>query len=556
MASILREIDGNLIGLDDSQNLLLKGSSIILDYLGTPKTLSTSRPFYDVKSAGVVADGTTNDYARFSALITALGSTPTTLIIDGPILLGTAVTVPSTIELFFVGNGAIKTSAATITLNCSILANPNRQIFIVSSTGLINGLAKSYSGHFYTEWFGALGDDATDDATAFQKTAALAKAAGYVQPVKLHAKTYLIGTQIFADGSNAQTFKSVSWIGAGPKDTKLHAVGVASGAAIFRFRGGSGQLANATVEGITFYGDTAVIGITLSGKGGMKIKNCRFSDSGVTGLAAGVRFWNEETSSFTEFNELEACEFYDSCTLHVEYKVSSGGDSFHGSGLTDNCILHRDSGTAIQVGLGSKVYSAPLSCTVFCGGTATLITNASTTGATFYGHLATENVSGVLTLASGTVALSGTQSHSNEAVTRGGLIQCSGVTINSDGSRTFTGGRTSGSTAIATGANVVGSNTLKTVSRLVHVQLKATTYDRRYLYYVSYDGISGGAGVVTALASHFTLDTPVYGAAVATVATDGGLTLTQAGWPASGVTAYWTEEQIGATSSTGFWPKY
>jgi glycerophosphoryl diester phosphodiesterase len=68
----------------------------------------------NVRSYGAKGDGVTDDYAALSAMVTALGSTNATLIVPGPCLVGTNLTIPSNLLVRFEGAGAF-TGAGTVT---------------------------------------------------------------------------------------------------------------------------------------------------------------------------------------------------------------------------------------------------------------------------------------------------------------------------------------------------------------------------------------------------------------------------------------------------------
>jgi hypothetical protein len=68
----------------------------------------------NVKSYGAACDGVTDDYADLAAMVTALGSTAATLIVPGPCLVGTDLTIPSNLPVRFEGAGAF-IGAGTVT---------------------------------------------------------------------------------------------------------------------------------------------------------------------------------------------------------------------------------------------------------------------------------------------------------------------------------------------------------------------------------------------------------------------------------------------------------
>jgi lysophospholipase L1-like esterase len=68
----------------------------------------------NVRSYGAKGDGVTDDYAALLAMVTALGSTAATLIVPGPCVVGTNLTIPSNLPVRFLGAGAF-TGAGVVT---------------------------------------------------------------------------------------------------------------------------------------------------------------------------------------------------------------------------------------------------------------------------------------------------------------------------------------------------------------------------------------------------------------------------------------------------------
>jgi hypothetical protein len=73
-----------------------------------------SSGFVNVRSYGAKGDGVTDDYAALSAMVTALGSAAATLIVPGPCLVGTDLTIPANLPVRFEGAGAF-TGAGAVT---------------------------------------------------------------------------------------------------------------------------------------------------------------------------------------------------------------------------------------------------------------------------------------------------------------------------------------------------------------------------------------------------------------------------------------------------------
>jgi hypothetical protein len=104
-------------------------------------------------------------YASFAAAISAIGSTPATLVIDSSQTVSTSLTVPSNVTLRFTNAGALSiASGQTVTINGPIQAGP---VQIFSGSGIVR-----FSGtkipEYYPQWWGVTGDDSTDDTTSFQ----------------------------------------------------------------------------------------------------------------------------------------------------------------------------------------------------------------------------------------------------------------------------------------------------------------------------------------------------------------------------------------------------
>jgi len=142
----------------------------------------------NVKERGLVGNGTTNDYTALNALLTAIGSTPTELLIDsGTYKISSNITIPSNIKLIF-ANGAMLSpdGGITITINGEINAGLH-QIF--TGSGSIAGTPKN--NEIYPEWFGAIGNGSTNDYTAIDKALTFAP-----KSVELTKATYLTDSTI------------------------------------------------------------------------------------------------------------------------------------------------------------------------------------------------------------------------------------------------------------------------------------------------------------------------------------------------------------------------
>lgn len=519
-----------------------------------------ARPFLDAKSAGITLNGTTDDYTAFNTLLTSIGTTPTTIILDGPMLIGTSITIPATVLMFYAGASKLKLGAnVTVTHHASYFAGP-RQVFDCSASGsIVTGLIKplTHSGRVLTEHWGAVGDGSTDDSVAFQKTAKAATDAGFLG-IQLLAKTYNTTVTVFARGDTGQSFNQPSWYGINSSQTIWNSPTIAAGSPALKFRGGSGQICHAVVQDIQFDGNATSIGIMFAGVCGVRAIRCKFDSN-----AEGIQFHNEDTGAFTEYCVADNCEFTNNCLTSVHYKKTSGNASCHGSGFANRCLVNVTNGTVITVDSGMQVYNAPLGVQVWAHGACTLIASAATSPvANFIGELTIEvNNSSSLTLAttrqvffSGPVSANGSTTGTGGNILAGTFARVKTAVIHQDSSTSVTGFEKSYFTAMTTGANLIDS-VLGTNNRLINLRFEGANYDYRYVLCVDHDGFGGNgyvsgfgdvtvAGMASVPAPYRALNTAAYGPPAFAVNTTGDLTATNSSWPASGVSCYWFEMSL------------
>ena len=135
---------GNLTNIDNSINNLRRG--------------------YNVKDAGLVGDGTADDYTKLNTLLTSIGSNSYDLYFPtGTYKLSTSITFPTNIRLI-IANGAMLSpdNGTTITINGEIEAGLY-QIF--TGLGSIGGILRSKA--LFVEWFGAV--ENMESTSAIQK---------------------------------------------------------------------------------------------------------------------------------------------------------------------------------------------------------------------------------------------------------------------------------------------------------------------------------------------------------------------------------------------------
>lgn len=110
-----------------------------------------------------------SDYADLAAAVSAIGVSEKELIIAAPVNVTANLLVPEKIRIRIIGNGALNISTGvtlTIENGASFSAPNDRQIFTGAG---IPYFSKSLPARIYPEWFGAKGDNTTDDSAAFAK---------------------------------------------------------------------------------------------------------------------------------------------------------------------------------------------------------------------------------------------------------------------------------------------------------------------------------------------------------------------------------------------------
>lgn len=131
-----------------------------------------------------------SDYASLAAAVTAIGTTRGTLLIEAAnFSSGASITVPSTLVIDWGGIGSLLlTTGHVVTINSDASQYPVRKLFNNALAG--QGTVKGPTSIWW-EWWGAVGDDVTDDTGAAQAGITAIEAVGG-GTVNLGRKTYVI----------------------------------------------------------------------------------------------------------------------------------------------------------------------------------------------------------------------------------------------------------------------------------------------------------------------------------------------------------------------------
>lgn len=358
----------------------------------------------------------------------------------------------------------------------------------------------------------------------------------------LQAGTYYITGLTTTAGFNQPIIR-----GQGMRQTILTVVGTS---AAFTLVGGSGQPSGGLITDMKITGASGTgTGIAFAGCNHARAERVWFAS-----LTEGVEFYNRDAGSFTEFCLARDCSFDSTVTTPVRYRLGSGNESFHGSGVT-GCVINQSAtavGPVIQVDAGCFPYGAPLTATIFARTTTPLIQNNDTAAARYSEFTGNLDIEILGSPASVTIGDTGTTNGilyagtltalGSPTLSYGSLIAVT-KTFYQGGTQLFRQGQTTATAALSNSASGVNLFSLKDISAaLVQVQIVASNYYYEYLLHVTRDKYSSSGWVAT-VSNPRSLNTAGYGAPTFAVA-NYYLTVTNTGYPASGVTALATRTPV------------
>ena len=392
--------------------------------------------------------------------------------------------------------------------------------------------------------YGAKGDGVTDDAAAIQAAinAAIAAGGGIVFfPPGTYETTSTL--------SKPMSFGGPSIIGAGYNSTSISYSGTGSSLYI---QGGSGALSGIEVSGITFNGTSSSNGIEIDGQNGILIRMCQFGTN-----AVGVLLNNKTSGAFTELDVCEHCNFTSTCATALKYLQTNGVNSFHGSGLLYSTAHVVSGSPVISVCNQCLPYNAPMSLQVWGDATGTLIQNNNTgsplvQNCNWYGDITLEPGVNTITLGSGGA---NARSFFNGRInslggnwTWGNLVPVQNFTTMVDGTVRGLLRPTNFGAALTTGASTIVIPYLgffggSVNALLLQVDVTGPNYYYSYMLYFT-PAFGSIAATVATIANGRTLNLTGWGAPAFSVDGSGDLVITNANYPASGVWAAVTMQQL------------
>jgi hypothetical protein len=172
----------NLPGLQVDLTTEVRGN--VVSYDGSAWT-NTTKAYYE-----------TRDYDTWAAAIASIGATKATLVVSENIAVAANVSVPSNVILEYSNGAELQiATGVTLTINSDATNYPLRKVFDCAGTGkVVFGKPTGVS----PEWFGAVGDGATEDQVAVQKTVDVCLAGSRPHPFLVNGR-YLLAEPINID---------------------------------------------------------------------------------------------------------------------------------------------------------------------------------------------------------------------------------------------------------------------------------------------------------------------------------------------------------------------
>lgn len=333
-----------------------------------------------------------------------------------------------------------------------------------------------------------------------------------------------------------QSFFAPVMFGDNGKSSVFDFSNVAPGSSGMYIQGGSGQLLTAEWRNIGFSASGTQVAIEVDGQCGMMFNQLVFSN-----LAGGFLFHNKTAGSFGEYLVGDSCEFKSTCLKPLEYRVTGGNNSFHGSGLR-NCLVNGATGyPVVTVGDGCFPYNSPLSLQLWPrGGPVTLVQHngtVATVPAIFHGTITLEpSATKLVTLGAGPGVLLMDISilSVNENWVPGTAKLCEHITLSANGQfsllrRPYT----ISATGITTGGSVnadlaFNKNAGVKTGTLLHITARGANYRWSTLGVATIAAGQGGSNTFTKIVDTIPFNTSGWGAPVYTLDASGNVVVTNA----------------------------
>lgn len=424
----------------------------------------------------------------------------------------------------------------------------NGATIIVSSNGM--RWKRQYSGGADIRWWGAKFDSTTDDTAAVQACVA------YCVPHQIEIILPVGFSKITAPITFDVTYRGLNMTGQGWQLTKFIYPTLASGQSCFLLDGYPGALNGAIIRGIGFNGNSTTNAFSLRGVNGQLIERCQFGANAFACVMA-----NTYAGQFTEFNVLRDCDYLLECQSAIWYLQTGLGDaSFHGSGIEGGTINNNGINSVLVLSSAAYPYNSPFSPTIFVHANVTIISYPVSAGIyrpNFYGTMKLEVQAGRALIcdapAANAIAYVGKVLSQSSNVEFGSFFMCDGVFSAASGSRQTIGGRISRTQALTTGANTLPDIPYNIMEGCVFIALRVVGPNYEYRMVLSCWG-SGVGGTVVVVATPGVFNVAGYGPPVVTLNGTNQIVITNAGYPATGISCRVDIQQIGQSPFSTFVP--
>jgi hypothetical protein len=335
------------------------------------------------------------DYASLNAAISAITTQNYTLYVTAPFAVTGTLTIPSNVRLEFLRNGEITASSPVdIYVACEIVADGHK-IFDDNITFSGPGFRNTLN----IKWFGALGDNNTDDAAAFSRAFSTINALNTIEAPAIYIPKgmYSIGSTPTALVKPCTIYGDSRWSTILKPDTGVYAISVGNGT----------TETGVSLRDLWFYGHGTKVGVgvlILQEQGDMPvdIRCCTFENLEYGCLIGGdsttptkhvgtmisdcvFRRNTEGLSVATraEYCLVSNCHMYENnygvrdyagnlaiCNCNISdnaigFCLEAGDNDSHGS--VTGCMINHNSSYSVKVGeIGVKAHQFT-GCNIFAG---------------------------------------------------------------------------------------------------------------------------------------------------------------------------------------------
>lgn len=333
-----------------------------------------------------------SDFVTLAAASAMAAAATAELVFDEDVTLTANYSFPSSIKSVAREGGKIVLGVYDLTFNNQNIRADHGQFFDSSSTGKVKGTINAEN--IVVDWWGATSASIADPASTNAGNNCLnyieqsgRKNATMLCPAVVY---YLSGPWVKPSSFYCPTIK-------GDNSILLYNSNGTAGA--IQLNGLSGGNSLGRITGFYFKGNATSWAIEVIDQCFVEIDHCDFKDN-----AIGIVVHGKNPGGFPEFVTWHHCDFDYDCITCWWFKLTSGTNSFHGSGPAGNVTLHNKVGNLqpfYKLDPAAIVYNAPLSYQAWSNESIVHGTLGLNSYLLTYGDISGEAFAGVPTLSSG-----------------------------------------------------------------------------------------------------------------------------------------------------------